>query len=139
MAIVSALSGLTAAFGHSWFGEKLFLKQVLAIEWPSGSLSAEAGKRLVRIAWHLPSLAWFIAGVVTIAIFIFPGTSEGTPIEGGAIRTAILFALGFYLVGFLANVYAIRAIHFGGVLLLIALVALVVAVTCPSAPVTCYE
>ncbi len=61
--MISILAGLI----HSWLGERQLLGPVLA-----SMAEGSTGRRVLRYAWHLTSLAWAAVGAVLVALALSP-------------------------------------------------------------------
>lgn len=58
-ATVAAGSLFALAALHSWLGERLLVGPLLAVDpWPPLPIGRTLGRRTLRFAWHLTSLAW---------------------------------------------------------------------------------
>lgn len=66
-ASIAAGSLLALAGLHSWLGERLLVGPLLAVEpWPAVPIGRTLGRRTLRFAWHLTSLAWL--GFATLVL-----------------------------------------------------------------------
>ncbi len=56
---IAAGSLFALATLHSWLGERLLIGPLLAVEpWPAVPIGRTLGRRTLRFAWHLTSIAW---------------------------------------------------------------------------------
>jgi len=98
--------GVSAALGHSWLGEhKVF--RPLYTEPQTGMLRSAPVRDVIRIVWHLPSIAWAVLGLSVL------GSRLGTGSTILSLAAAIIFAASG-----IGNFIALRRTHFGGVILL---------------------
>jgi hypothetical protein len=100
--IVAAALSLFAAAAHSWLGEKLILGPLLQGQPLPLALKAAINRRLIRAVWHLPSAIWAAIGIYVLWAALAKTLSGETAIVLGAI----------FIVSGIANMAAVRRIHF---------------------------
>ncbi len=115
--LISSLAGVATAFGHSWLGETMILRPLYRERKDQGVLAPAATRRILRAVFHLPSLAWALTAIMTFG-FVYHGT---TPPIFFTVYGAALYGLSA-----MGNLWGLRRVHVGNVLLTIAAVALVV-------------
>ena len=54
------------ALAHSVAGETGFIRPILAADWTIAEVPRPAANRLLRVAWHLTSVAWLALAVIAI-------------------------------------------------------------------------
>lgn len=116
--IISAIAAGLAAISHSFAGERRVLHPLFENRGASAALSISGSRRLIRAVWHMPSIIWVLTGLVTYG-FVYHGT---TPPGFFAIYGALLYGLCALIKG-----WALRSIHLGPLLLLLAGAALIYA------------
>ncbi len=101
--VLAGISGMGIAVIHGFLGHRRIL---------AGMAASSAGLLRVNAAvFQLSTLYWFAGGgLLVVAPYLFPDQARST--------IAIIVAM-VYLAGGLGNIWATRARHFGGPLLLI--------------------
>jgi hypothetical protein len=102
----AAALGIACAIGHSLISERKFLRPFYA-EPRSGLLASRAMRDIIRVVFHIPSMAWAVLGVGVLA----------ARIEGGNPLLSIVAATIFTGSG-IGNLAALRRPHFGGLMML---------------------
>lgn len=99
---IAALLGIVAGFGHSWLGETRILIPLYR-EGNSRVLSSRRNRDVLRLVWHIPSMAWIVIGLF---LLLHP-------------EMKMLRWMGTIIYGLsgLANLWAIRRVHLGNVIL----------------------
>lgn len=88
IALVIAAGGLLLlAIAHSALGEMDVIRPLVAADWSIDELPRGAADRLLRIAWHLTSVAWL--GLAAVAA----GASPLTAVGAAGIASAVLMFL----------------------------------------------
>ncbi|WP_395647545.1 hypothetical protein [Terricaulis sp.] len=115
--MASALAGLGSAFGHSYLSERYILRPMYAARGDNRVIADGASWRVTMAMFHLVSFAWVLIAAATLWLTANPD-SEVLP---------LLAAMGgaFYFASALANLWALRRLHVGNILLTVAAVALV--------------
>lgn len=114
--IASALAGLGSAIGHSYLGERFVLRPLYATRGDNRTLANAATRRVIRWVWHLPSFAWAQVALTTIWLAMQHEVS---------LPWFASFGAGVYFTSAIANLYALRSLHVGNILLTIAGLGLV--------------
>ena len=115
--LLAAILALATAAGHSWLGERLILGPLLRADPLPGALKQAVNRRLVRWVWHLPSAIWVALGLGVAGLALAGQTTPGAACVIGAA----------FAVSALANLGALRGVHFGFAMLMAAALALWVA------------
>jgi len=106
-----AVLGLVVAIGHSVLSERVILGPLYR-ERTDGLLAVRATRDIVRVVFHVPSLAWAGLGIAVLLNRMQSG-SDLLP-----VTAAVIFALSGA-----GNLAALRRPHPGGILLLVMAVA----------------
>ncbi|MGL4638069.1 MAG: hypothetical protein ACRCWF_18970 [Beijerinckiaceae bacterium] len=76
MVTVSFISATILTFvvaaAHSWLGERMLIGPILAIPAQSGPLASPFKRCLLRVAWHVTSLAWIGLGLTLATLTLAP-------------------------------------------------------------------
>lgn len=102
-AIIAALSLITAV-GHSWLGEARIFGPLYA-ENNKGILARKATRDVIRVVWHLSSIAWVTFGIALL-------TAVGPQVSLHMAAAAMFAVSGF------GNLLSMRRAHIGGLMLL---------------------
>jgi hypothetical protein len=93
-AVLTALIGLA----HSWLGERLLLGPLFVPEARSGLLRSRYARRVLRLAWHVTSIAWWtLAGIFAVlapAPQAPPGGRILMVLAGGFLVTGLVVLAG---------------------------------------------
>ena len=114
--LISVVSGLGTAIGHSVLGEQRILRPLYAERSAEGVLEPIATRRILRAVFHLPSFFWVLTALLTFG-FVWHGT---TPPSWFVVYGAVLY--GGSAIG---NFWGLRRLHVGNVLLSAAAISLV--------------
>jgi len=114
--IASALAGLGSAIGHSYLGERYVLRPMYAARGDNRTLAVASMRRVIRWVWHLPSFAWAQIALTTIWL---------TAQNEVSLPWFASFGAGIYLTSAAANLYALRSLHVGNILLTLAALGLI--------------
>jgi hypothetical protein len=106
MAAIVALLGVFAGVAHSTLGERYYFRK-LALEDQHGVLKPRYARPVIRAVFHLPSVTWAVLGVAVLI----------ARLDGGDVLISAVAAIIFAVSG-AANIWALRAPHFGGLILL---------------------
>lgn len=112
----STLAALGTAIGHSWLGETKILRPLYGERINEGVLKSAATRRTLRAVFHLPSVMWGATGILTFG-FTWHGT---TPPLWFVIYGAVIYG-----VSAIGNLWGLRRIHIGNILLTLAAIFLV--------------
>ena len=115
--LISSLAGIATALGHSFLGEKKILGPLYLEQKDQGVLAPSATRRTLRAVFHLPSVVWFLTGVLTFG-FVYHGTKP--PIW------FVIYGAALYGLSAAGNFWGLRRPHVGNILLTIAAVGLAV-------------
>lgn len=107
-AAATAALATVCAVAHSMLSESRYLKPLLSDPQITFFKSRRA-RDVTRLMFHLPSFVWFVLGIMVLV----------ARMSGGDRLLSIAAALIFLGSG-LTNLFAIRRVHFGGLLLLTA-------------------
>lgn len=95
--VLLAAASLTAMTGlaHSWLGERLLLGPLLAPATRRGLLRESLyARRILRYAWHLTSIAWWVLAAILAILAPAPLTPPGGGIlmalAGGFLVTGLI-------------------------------------------------
>lgn len=109
---ISGIAAIVSAIGHSFLGERYLIRPLLAAEVPF--LKPRARQRLLRGILHLASIAWFGIG----AMLIYEAH------EGRADPAWFYFIVPVFALSGLMNLWALRSVQPGWMLMFIAAAAL---------------
>jgi hypothetical protein len=102
----AAVLGIACALGHSLISERKFLRPLYA-EPRSGLLAPRAMRDIIRVVFHIPSMAWAVLGIAVLV----------ARIEGGNQLLSIVAAIIFIGSG-IGNLAALRRPHIGGLMMI---------------------
>jgi hypothetical protein len=102
----AAVLGIACAIGHSLISERKFLRPLYA-ESRSGLLAPRAMRDIIRVVFHIPSMAWAVLGIAVLV----------ARIEGGNQLLSIVAAIIFTGSG-IGNLAALRRPHIGGLMMI---------------------
>ncbi|MGI9595312.1 MAG: DUF3995 domain-containing protein, partial [Acidimicrobiales bacterium] len=86
--IITATLFAILAIAHSLAGETGFIRPLVNAQWSIDEVPRWAANRLLRVAWHLTSVAWLAMAVITI---------DGTPLAAvsvAALTSALMMYVG---------------------------------------------
>ncbi|MEM9133959.1 MAG: DUF3995 domain-containing protein [Actinomycetota bacterium] len=107
-ATIAAGGLLLLAVAHSVLGETGFIRPLLAADWTIAEVPRWAANRLLRIAWHLTSLAW--VGLAAIALDASALAAVGLVALASAVLMAVALPAHFaWPIFLLAGLGALRA------------------------------
>ena len=70
--IIAGITAIIASIGHSifgeWIGERVLVARISRLELLEDHKKDDLAKRVLRLSWHCPSIAWF--GVVGILFYM---------------------------------------------------------------------
>jgi hypothetical protein len=115
--IGSAAAGFAAALGHSYLSEKVLLRPMFRTPGDNRVLRSAASQRVIRWVFHLPSFAWALIAALSLWFAVKPGGEAADRADDGALLVLGSIGVGVYLTGALANLWALRRVHVGNVLL----------------------
>ena len=105
-AAAAAALGIGCAIGHSLISEQKCLRPLYA-EPRSGLLGSRAMRDIIRVVFHIPSMAWAVLGAGVLL----------ARIEGGNQLLSIVATIIFVGSG-IGNLAALRRPHAGGLMML---------------------
>lgn len=70
---IAAAGFVLLAAAHSLFGERLLIAPLATARWELPTLPSGFATRLLRVAWHLLSLAWLAGAAILVAAAPHPG------------------------------------------------------------------
>ena len=106
--LLASSSFVILAIAHSLLGERAILGPLFAASWSIGAVPRWAAEHLLRVAWHLTSVAWLGLGAAVLGapVLIVVGV---VGLASAAMMAAMLrghFAWPIFLVGGLAAFHA---------------------------------
>jgi len=105
--LILAGSLIVLALAHSVLGERLLVGPLVAAHWPRLPLGRRFGKRVLRFAWHLTSLAWVGLAAVALrpeaAITIVGLAAVASGVVAFVASRGAHFAWAFFLAGGIAG------------------------------------
>jgi hypothetical protein len=93
--IVAAVLTLAVGVAHSWLGERVLFRPLLAAPASEGPLARGFLRGIVRHAWHITSLAWAGMGLVLAGFAFAPLDRQGR--WAVAVIGAVFLAHGLYV------------------------------------------
>lgn len=101
--VAAALLTLAIGLAHSWIGERRLIGPLLAPEHRHGLLTHPFARQVLRMAWHVTTLAWWGIAAVLAILALGPITGQGR---------LVLLAIGLmFLVSGLLSLVAGRGRH----------------------------
>lgn len=93
--LVAAVLTLGVSFVHSWLGERVLIRPLLAAPASQGPLARGFMRGIIRHAWHVTSLAWAGMGLVLAGFAFAPLDPQGR--WAVAAIGAVFLAHGLYV------------------------------------------
>ena len=105
--VLLALAFTTLAVAHSAAGEAGFVRPLLAADWSIPGVPRPAAGRLLRVAWHLTSVAWLALAVAAVGVSPLAAAAGAALLSGLAMLVWLRPhpAWPLFLVGGLAGLH----------------------------------
>jgi peptidoglycan/LPS O-acetylase OafA/YrhL len=101
--IAAALLTVIIGVAHSWIGEQRLIGPLLAPDNRQGILVHRFARKVLRMAWHVTTLAWWGIAAVLAILALSPVTGQGR---------MVLLAIGLmFLVSGLVSLFTLRGRH----------------------------